>query len=69
MTVKWWLQGPLDMSAEELALCSSIAELHNCLYVSEPRWSASNVRGFTNTMLWQLIDVRSCPSLPSRTRL
>ena len=53
-------QGSLDASTEELALCSSIADFRNCIFASEPAWSSHDVRGFTDTLILQLFDVRYC---------
>ena len=54
------VQGSLDASTEELALCSSIADFRNCIFTSEPAWSSHDVRGFTDTLILQLFDVRCC---------
>ena len=54
------VQGSLDASTEELALCSSIANFRNCIFTSEPAWSSHDVRGFTDTLILQLFDVRCC---------
>ncbi len=53
------LQGSLDMSAEEMALCSSIADFRNSMYNFDEPWSAADVRGVTDKILMQLFDVRS----------
>lgn len=55
-------QGSLDMSAEEMALCSSIADFRNSMYNFEEPWSAVDVRGVTDKILMQLFDVRSLPT-------
>ena len=54
-------QGSLDMSAEELALCSAIAEFRNSIFSLEPPWGAGDVRGVNDKLLLQLIDVSSHP--------
>ena len=54
------MQGSLDASTEELALCSSIADFRNCIFTSELAWSSHDVRGFTDTLILQLFDVRCC---------
>ena len=54
------VQGSLDASTEELALCSSIADFRNCIFPSEAAWSSHDVRGFTDTLILQLFDVRCC---------
>ena len=59
------VQGSLDASAEELALCSSIADFRNCIHTSEPAWSSHDVRGFTDPLILQLFDVRYCLLLPA----
>ena len=51
------------MSAEELALCSSIADFRNSIFPSEEPWSAGDVRGVTDKLLMQLFDVRSLSTL------
>ncbi|CAL5224700.1 g7427 [Coccomyxa viridis] len=49
-------QGSLDMCAEEMALCSSIADFRNSMYNFEEPWSAVDVRGVTDKILMQLFD-------------
>ena len=49
------------MSAEELALCSAIAEFRNSIFSLEPPWGASDMRGVNDKLLLQLIDVSSHP--------
>jgi hypothetical protein len=49
------------MSAEELALCSAIAEFRNSMFSSEVPWGASDMRGVNDKKLLQLIDVRPRP--------
>lgn len=45
------------MSAEELALCSAIAEFRNSISSSEQPWCAGDVRGINDKLLMQLFDV------------
>ena len=52
------------MSAEELALCSSIADFRNSLYPSEKPWDASYVGDVDDKLLMQLFDVRSHSHIP-----
>jgi hypothetical protein len=54
-------QGSLDMSAEELALCSAIAEFRNSIFSLETPWGAGDMRGVNDKLLLQLIDVSSHP--------
>lgn len=54
------------MSAEELALCSAIADFRNSIFSSELPWGASDVRGVNDKKLLQLIDVSPHPVLRDR---
>ena len=49
------------MPAEELALCSAIAEFRNSIFPLEPPWGAGDMRGVNDKLLLQLIDVSSHP--------